>query len=130
VAVEFGLAQGEAIKMTCIPAKLPRWMTYVITLGFYEFWRRANVYAVTDRRVAARHGLITKTEGSLPLFYVQDATIRTFLSWGRVNISTAGGDGGDLETNYLRREDAQKLRRVVLDLAHEARGKAQTGGEK
>jgi membrane protein YdbS with pleckstrin-like domain len=117
----FELADGEEIKVSCTPAKAPRWATYVITLGLYEFWRRANVYAVTDRRVAARAGLITKTEGSLPLFYVQDATIQTFLGWGRVNVSTAGGDSGDLETNYVRKADAQEFRRVILELAHSAR---------
>lgn len=120
----FELADGEEIKVSCIPAKAPRWATYVITLGLYEFWRRANVYAVTDRRVAARAGLITKTEGSLPLFYVQDATIQTFLWWGRVNVSTAGGDSGDLQTNYLQKADAREFRRIILELAHEARPKA------
>ena len=89
------LSGGETVAASCRPAKAPRWVFYLITLGLYEFWRRATVYAVTDRRVVTRRGIVTKTEGSLPLFYVQDATIQTFLGWGRMNVSTAGGESGD-----------------------------------
>ena len=122
----FELADGETVEVACRPAKVPRWVFYLITLGLYEFWRRRNVYAVTDRRVIARQGLITRTEGSLPLFYVQDATIQTFLWWGRINVSTAGGDSGDLETKFVPKADAQELRRTILDLAHDARASRAT----
>jgi hypothetical protein len=122
VEAYFELADGEPIVTACKPAKLPRWITYLVTLGLYEFWRRATVYAVTDRRVVARKGIITKTEGSLPLFYVQDATIQTFLWWGRVHVSTAGGEGGDLETLFVPKVAAQDFRRIILDRAHDLRG--------
>jgi membrane protein YdbS with pleckstrin-like domain len=123
----FELAENETITTTCRPAKVPRWIFYLVTLGLYEFWRRATVYAVTDRRVVARNGIITRTEGSLPLFYVQDATIQTFLWWGRIHVSTAGGESGDLETLSVPKESAQELRRVILDRAHEMRdGRAPT----
>lgn len=118
---KFELAEGEQVYMTCRPAKAPRWFFYLITLGLYEFWRRANLYAVTDRRVAAKDGIITKTEGSLPLFYIQDATIQTFLWWGAVNVSTAGGDSGDLETHWLKKDDARRFRQLILDGAQRAR---------
>lgn len=117
----FQLADGERIEFACRPAKLPRFALYLGTLGLYEFWRRANFYVVTVRRAAERAGRITNTEASLPLFYVQDATIRTFLWWGYVYVSTAGGEGGDLSTRWLPKADAQRLRREILDRAHAER---------
>jgi hypothetical protein len=38
-----------------------------------------------------------------------------------VNVSTAGGDSGDLETNYVPKAEAQEFRRLVLDTAHSLR---------
>lgn len=116
----FDLADGEAVEFACRPAKVPRLALYIGTLGLYEFWRRANFYVVTDRRVAERAGRITGTEASLPIFYVQDATIRTFLWWGYVYVSTAGGEGGDLSTRWIGKGDARRLRREVLDRSHAA----------
>ena len=117
----FELAEGESIIFACRPAKAPRFALYLITLGLYEFWRRVSFYAVTDRRAAARAGRITNTEASLPLFYVQDATIRTFLGWGYVYVSTAGGEGGDLETQWLPKDDARRFRSEILERAHSER---------
>lgn len=122
IGAYFELAVDEPIVTSCKPAKVPRWIFYLVTLGLYEFWRRATVYAVTDRRIVVRKGIITKTEGSLPLFYVQDATLQTFLWWGRIFVSTAGGEGGDLETLSIGKSAAQEVRRVILDRAHELRG--------
>lgn len=122
IGAYFELAVDEPIVASCRPAKVPRWIFYLVTLGLYEFWRRATVYAVTDRRIIVRKGIVTRTEGSLPLFYVQDATLQTFLWWGRIVVSTAGGEGGDLETLFVRKSAAQEVRRVVLDRAHELRG--------
>ncbi len=120
-ADRFELADGESIVMSCTPARLPRWALYLATLGLYEFWRRVNVYAVTNRRIAFRRGRVTNTEASLPLFYVQDAAILTFLWWGRVRVSTAGGETGELKTPFLPAEQARALRRTILDLAHHRR---------
>jgi membrane protein YdbS with pleckstrin-like domain len=122
----FTLASGESIVFACRPAKLPRFALYLITLGLYEFWRRANLYAVTDRRVTERAGRITGTEASLPLFYVQDATIRTFLGHGYVYVSTAGGEGGDMSTRWLPRANAETFRTEILERAHVARGLSPT----
>jgi hypothetical protein len=121
----FNLADGESIIFACRPAKLPRFILYLITLGLYEFWRRATFYAVTDRRVTERAGRITGTEASLPLFYVQDATIRTFLGYGYIYVSTAGGEGGDMSTRWLPKADAEMLRTEILERAHAARGDRQ-----
>ena len=112
-AGSFDLADGETVEFACRPAKVPRVALYIGTLGLYEFWRRANFYVVTDRRVAERAGRVTGTEASLPLFYVQDATIRTFLWWGYVFVSTAGGEGGGLSTRWIGKADARRLRRAA-----------------
>ncbi len=117
----FELADGESIVTSCTPARLPRWWLYLATLGLYEFWRRVNIYAVTNRRITFRRGRVTNTENSLPLFYVQDAAILTFLRWGRVRVSTAGGEGGELKTPFLPKVQAQALRRTILELAHHLR---------
>lgn len=115
------LGEDEPVVFACRPAKAPRFALYFVTLGLYEFWRRANLYALTDRRAAERAGLITNTEASLPLFYVQDATLRTFLWWGYIYVSTAGGEGGEMATRWLPRTDAEKFRRLILEAAHAAR---------
>lgn len=120
-ARKFELAEGEQVEFACRPARLPRFALYLVTLGLYEFWRRATFYVVTNRRTAERAGLITRTETSLPLFYVQDATIKTFLAWGAIYVSTAGGEGGAMATRWIGKADAQSLRREILDRAHAER---------
>jgi membrane protein YdbS with pleckstrin-like domain len=127
MAGELELAEGEVVEFSTNPAKTTSWLPYLLTLGLYEFWRRAHVWAVTDRRVAERRGvLIFKSEKSLPLFYVQDATLETFLWWARVTVSTAGGDASLETTNYVSKENGRRLRSEILDRAHAIR-QQQTG---
>ena len=112
------LAPEESIAFACRPARLPRIALYIGTLGLYEFWRGANFYVVTERRCAERAGLFSGTESSLPLFYIQDAAIRTFLWWGYVTVTTAGGEAGGLASRWLSREDAIQFRRRILERSH------------
>jgi hypothetical protein len=115
----FSLAGGETIDYTCRPAKFPLFLHYILSLGLYEFWRRVHLYAVTDRRMVERRGLlINKSEVSLPLLYVQDAAIETALWWGRVNVSTAGASGGSLQTRWVSKQEARVLRSTILNSAH------------
>jgi hypothetical protein len=77
-------------------------------LGLWEFWRRAHAYTLTHQRLIETQGIISRTESSLPLFFVQDASLQTWLfpRWGSVSVSTAGEKGGFTETPWLRRDDS------------------------
>jgi hypothetical protein len=69
----------------------------LFTLGLYYFWWKVTWFVVTDRRLITTKGIVTKTEVSLPLHVVQDASVRTYLAGtgtGRVDVSTAGGSAG------------------------------------
>jgi hypothetical protein len=116
------LADDERITITVRPAVWTSIFRYIFTLGLYEFWRRVHVWVVTDRRVVERRGLlINKSESSLPLFYVQDAAIETFIVWGRIAVSTAGAEGGVDATYWLPKADAREFRTAVLEASHAAR---------
>ena len=67
----------------------------VFTLGLYVPWWRAACYVVTDQRLITKKGILNKTDVSLPLKYVQDASVhRAWYDVARVDISTAGGNEG------------------------------------
>lgn len=74
-------------------------------------WTR---YLVTDRSLALRRGLFTRTVTSIPLGRVQDSSFtqdlfgRTF-GYGTVSIETAGGDS----FSFDRIDDPMTVRRLV-----------------
>jgi uncharacterized membrane protein YdbT with pleckstrin-like domain len=49
----------------------------ILTLGLYIPWWRLTWFVVTDRRLITKQGILNKTEVSLPLHFVQDASVHT-----------------------------------------------------
>lgn len=93
--------------------KLSSWWTsprYVITLGFWEIWRRRHRFVLTNQRVVLTKGVINKTERSAPLGRIQDAQLhRSPFTGGRVILTTAGGSLGIESIRPLTRADAVAL---------------------
>jgi hypothetical protein len=75
---------------------------YFFTLGLYEIWRRRRFIALTTERLLYCKGiLVFKTQRSIPVDRVQDATYTRFLWMGLVDISSAGGSFGKIsDTAY------------------------------
>jgi membrane protein YdbS with pleckstrin-like domain len=75
---------------------------YLFTVGLYEFWRRRRFIALTNERLLLCHGiLLFKTQRSIPVDRVQDATYGRALWMGTVSISSAGGSFGKIsDTAY------------------------------
>jgi membrane protein YdbS with pleckstrin-like domain len=95
---------------------------YVFTLGLYEYWRRARVYALTDQRVLLRKGRLSKTEQDLPLQEVQDVVVRHSFGYGTVDIATAAGAPSiDTMTN-LKTSEAHRVADAIRAQAREAQG--------
>lgn len=93
------------------------WFRYAITLGLYEFWRKATCLTVTDRRVIYHAGLISKTERTLPLHFLQDASLRTVLGSSYVSFSTAGREAGFETFGPCWPEQARSLKDTIVDRA-------------
>lgn len=114
------LEHGETIKLSQHPCGPGVWMRYFLSFGLYEFWRSAMHMTVTDRRVVCMAGLLRKTERSLPLRFIQDASVRSLLWSGRVTVSTAGGSEGIERFGDLWPREAREMKDQVLQFARHA----------
>ncbi len=87
----------------------------VFTLGLYVPWWRAACYVVTDQRLITKKGILNKTDVSLPLKYVQDASVhRAWYDVARVDISTAGGNEGLSRMGDLKPKHARQLADTIM----------------
>ena len=101
-----------------------RWWTlgfYLFSLGLWSFWRRRHRYVLTNQRLIAVKGIVTKSERVLPLERIQDLSVRTSpLSGGRIAVSTAGGSLGfesiPCLTQAKARSFADAIQLAVRDL--------------
>lgn len=91
----------------------------VVTLGLFTFWWRACWIVVTDQRLYVKQGILNKSELSLPMRFIQDASVhRSWLGVGEVALSTAGGDESISRLYPLTANDARQLSDVILAQAH------------
>jgi membrane protein YdbS with pleckstrin-like domain len=107
------LQDGEEVLLAVKPKPFNGLM--VFTLGLYYPWWQATWFVVTNRRLVTMQGILNKTEVSLPLHFVQDASVRT--SWqgvGRVDVSTAGGGDGISRIIGLKPQDARQLADTIM----------------
>ncbi len=93
-----GLSAGTAAIVTVVVALV----TVVWALLETIRWK----YTITNRRVFVRHGLVSVQEQTARLERVQDVTLRQSLfdrmfGVGRLDIDTAGSEGGALEFKAL-----------------------------
>jgi uncharacterized membrane protein YdbT with pleckstrin-like domain len=111
IALWAGLATGTALIVTLVLVVVVVVWTFLETIR----WK----YTITNRRVFVRHGLVSVNEQTARLERVQDVTLRQSLfdrmfGVGRLDIDTAGSEGGALEFKALI-EPTQV--REVLDAA-------------
>ncbi len=71
---ELDIQQGESILMVGRPSIAVVWPKYLVTLGLYGLWRKRNVSVLTDRRVVVGKGIFSRTEQSIPIDHISDAT--------------------------------------------------------
>jgi uncharacterized membrane protein YdbT with pleckstrin-like domain len=106
-----GLSTGTALIVTVVIVVVVVGWTLLETIR----WK----YTITNRRVFVRHGLISVNEQTARLERVQDVTLRQTLfdrifGVGRLEIDTAGSEGGALEFKALTQPTHV---REVLDAA-------------
>jgi hypothetical protein len=63
---------GETVVLVARPSRAAVWYRYLISLGFYGFWRRRDVSVLTDRRLLMGKGILRRTERSIPLHNIND----------------------------------------------------------
>jgi hypothetical protein len=115
------LEDSEKVIAQAHPSGPVVWIAYVLSLGLYAYWRAAEQLTITDRRVVYQKGLVTKTERSLPLHFVQDATVRTVVWSSHVTLSTAGGAEGVGSFGPCWLGDARALKDLIVDSARQSR---------
>jgi hypothetical protein len=121
------LQPGERLVVAYRPN--PRWflVRYVVTLGGYEAWRRATVYAVTDRRVLFASGRVGRECQSVGLGAVRDLDLRHRMWGSRVSIGTAAAERvGELVLNGLGQAEATELWEAIGRAQHALSGAAAT----
>ena len=107
------LQDGEKIILAVKPSATNGFM--VSTFGLYYPWWKATWFVVTDRRLITTKGIFNKTEVSLPLHFIQDASVRIYMTGaGRVDISTAGGNSSISQMLGLKPDDARQLADTIM----------------
>ncbi len=117
------LQPGERLIAAYRPS--PRWFLprYLATFGGYEAWRRATVYAVTDRRVLMASGRVGRDCHSVDLRSVRDLDLRHRLWGSRVSVASAAAERvGELLLTGLGAAEATELWEQIGRARHAASG--------
>ena len=82
----------ESVVMAAIPGRLATLPKYMVTLGLYELWRRRNTAIITDKRIMFGSGIVRRSEKSIPLSKVIDASFsrRGVNSYVEVTVTEKG----------------------------------------
>lgn len=107
------LHDGEEVLAEGRQAPALIWFGYLITLGLVEFWRRARIVTLTNRRLIIQAGIITKSDRSLPLSKVQDVTVKSQIGFDRLLVTTAGGAGGVIVTPWMKGGTARRMADLI-----------------
>jgi hypothetical protein len=91
-------------------------LAYLLTLGLWEIWRRRHYVAMTNQRLLHGRGIVMwKSQRSVPLVRVQDATYDRRAWAGGVQVSSAGGSFGKLSDIVYRPREAKEFVRRLSD---------------
>ena len=100
------LQSDERILFHEHPSRGARWGSFAATLGAFEIWRRRTHFVVTNRRVLAFRGLVSRDQQEIPIPLVARAeTRRNGRSW-TVWVATVGGALGTQPFGPMHREQA------------------------
>jgi hypothetical protein len=70
------LQPGETVIVMARPSRSVTWPKYLYTLGLYGIWRKRHMFVLTDRRILASEGVFNRSERSIPLSRIDDASFR------------------------------------------------------
>ena len=117
------LQPGEQVVVDMLPSAFWTMGKYIITLGLWAVWRSKHHFVLTNQRVHAYKGIVSKDEKLVPLAGIQDVSLsRSVLRGGYVALSSAGGALSIQRIGPLTRENA----RVFADAITE---RIQQGGD-
>ena len=68
------LRGGESVVMIVRPSRALSLGKYIYTLGLYGIWRKRHVYVLTDTRLMIGKGVVSRTETSIPMNRVEEAS--------------------------------------------------------
>jgi hypothetical protein len=99
----------ETVVLVARPSRAAVWYRYLITLGFYGFWRRQDISVLTDRRLVIGKGVLRRSERSIPLPNINDAVYvrKLFFAYCEISAMVRGSDSvfqiGPLSIRQARR---------------------------
>ena len=67
---------GERVVFHELPVRGARLAAYIFSLGLFELWRRRTHFIVTDRRLIAVRGVVSRDRQIIPLDLVERVTVR------------------------------------------------------
>ena len=87
------LRTDESVIVVAKPSRVARLPRYLLSLGFYGFWRKRDTCVVTDRRMLLGRGMFNRKERSIPIPRVNDVSyVRRWLAcYSDVLIDTKRG---------------------------------------
>jgi uncharacterized membrane protein YdbT with pleckstrin-like domain len=93
----------------------------IVTLGLYAIWWKRTAFVLTNQRIIYRRGVLNTIERSLPVRFVQDATVVTrWTGISGVTLSTAGGAASFEQISPLDSESARALKEAIMQAARAA----------
>lgn len=102
----------------------PGWVVLIneiVTLGLYAIWWKRTAFVLTNQRIIYRRGVFNTVERSLPVRFVQDATVITrWTGISGVMLSTAGGAASFEQISPLDAESARTFKDAVMRAARAA----------
>ena len=109
------LQDDEHVILDVIPSAFWTLGRYVFTLGLWTFWRKRHRWVLTDHRIIALKGIISRHEQAVPLERIQDVVTATSpFSGGKVKLSTAGGQLGIASIGPLTRQTAYDVADAIV----------------
>ena len=116
------LHDDEAVILALRPS--PGWVVLaneIVTLGLYAIWWKRTAFVLTNQRIIYRRGVFNTIERSLPVRFVQDATVVTrWTGISGVTLSTAGGAASFEQISPLDSESARALKEAIMQAARAA----------
>ena len=92
-------------------------MVIIFTLQKMAFYKRS--YAIRERDIIYRRGLLSTTTTIIPFTRIQhvalnEGFIARYYGLAQLQIYTAGGSSSDLKISGLSKEDAEKIKSVIM----------------
>jgi PH (Pleckstrin Homology) domain-containing protein len=86
------LQPGESVVLLAHPSRAVTWPKYLYTLGLYGIWRKRQTYILTNRRILLSRGVFARSERSVPMDRVDDASFlrRGLAAYSEVVVSGRG----------------------------------------